>query len=123
MYIFLDILLTLCHLIIIGFNLLGWIWRRTRKMHLITIGLTFFSWFVMGIWYGWGYCFLTDWHWVVKGKLGETHLPASFISYMADKVTGIDFKPALVDQITVIFFFAATFLSLYFNFMHHKKAG
>ena len=121
MYYFLDIFLTLCHLIIIVFNLLGWIWRKTRKMHLLTIGLTFISWFVMGIWYGWGYCFLTDWHWKVKIKLGETNLPASFITYMADKVTGMHFNPGTIDLITVILFFAAIIVSLYFNFLYPKK--
>jgi len=84
----LDLLFTLAHLIIIAFNLFGWIWKKTRKAHLIVVGITLASWFILGIWKGWGYCFLTDWHWRVKEKLGETGLPDSFIKYMADKITG-----------------------------------
>ncbi|MBT3271653.1 MAG: DUF2784 family protein, partial [Spirochaetales bacterium] len=51
------------HSCVIIFNLTGWIWRKTRIPHLILIGLTAFSWFVLGIWYGFGYCPSTDWHW------------------------------------------------------------
>ena len=52
---------------------------KTRKLHLISLGLTTFSWLVPGIWYGFGYCFLTDRHWEIKEKFGQTGLPASFI--------------------------------------------
>src|SRR5215831_21312875 len=112
---FLDIFFTITHIILTLFNLTGWIWKRTRKLHLITLGLTLLSWFVLGLWYGWGYCFLTDWHWQVKEKLGEQNLPASFIKYYADKISGNDVDPALVDRVTLgclIFVVAA---ALYVN--------
>lgn len=112
----LDIFYTILHLVIIGFNLFGWIWPRTRKAHLIVITATAASWFILGIWYGWGYCPITDWQWEVKEKLGETNLPNSFIKYFADKITGKDFPPALVDKVTVGCLVAAIILSLYFNF-------
>ena len=95
---FLDILYTIIHLLIIGFNLFGWIWPRTRKAHLITIGVTAASWFILGIWFGWGYCPVTDWQWDVKEKLGERDLPASFITYFANKLTGKDFSDHLVNE-------------------------
>jgi hypothetical protein len=115
MLVFIDILFTLLHLVIIGFNLFGWIWRRTRKAHLITVILTAGSWFLLGIWYGWGYCFLTDWHWNVKQKLGETNLPNSFIKYFADKVMGMDFRAQLVDQWTLGLFVAIVVVTIYVN--------
>src|SRR5688500_4808879 len=99
-----DFLFTLLHILIILFNLTGWIWKKTRKAHLIVVALTFASWFIMGIWYGWGYCFLTDWHWRIKEKNGETNLPDSFIKYMADKITGQDIDAGLIDLFTVILF-------------------
>ena len=118
---FLDILLSIAHISLTLFNLTGWIWKRTRKAHLVTLGLTLLSWFVFGIWYGWGYCFLTDWQWQVKEKLGETNLPASFIKYFADKITGKDFDPALVDNITLGCLVFAVAASLYVNFIRRKK--
>ena len=120
LYHVLDILLTLAHLVVILFNLFGWIWKSTRRIHLIFIGLTALSWFFLGIWFGWGYCFLTAWHWNVKSKLGETGLPASFIKYALDKITGQNWDSGLVDMITLISFVLAIVLSLYSNFFQKK---
>ena len=63
---FLDVLLTVFHLTLTLFNLTGWILKKTRKLHLVVLMVTAASWFVLGIWYGWGYCPLTDWHWQVR---------------------------------------------------------
>jgi hypothetical protein len=111
-----DIIFTFLHLALIGFNLLGWIWRRTRKAHLITVAATAASWFLLGIWFGMGYCPLTDWQWQVKEKLGEQDLPNSFIKYMADKLTGHNFDPSFIDMVTLISFLLAIILTIYFNF-------
>jgi len=117
---FLDILLSFTHIALIGFNLLGWIWKRTRRAHLITIALTGASWFVLGIWFGMGYCPITDWQWQVKEKLGERDLPNSFIKYMADKITGHDFDASFIDMVTLSCFIAAIVLSVYFNFFRRN---
>ena len=117
----LDIFYTIVHLVIIGFNLFAWIWPRTRRAHLIFAGITLLSWVVLGIWFGFGYCPVTDWQWDVKTKLGETNLPNSFVKYYADKLTGNNFDPDLVDSVTLWSFLAAIALSVYFNFFHHKK--
>jgi len=117
----LDVFYTIVHLAITGFNLLGWIWPKTRKAHLITAGITLVCWFGLGIWYGFGYCPVTDWQWEVKRKLGETHLPDSFIKYFADKITGQDFDPQLVNQLTLWLFIVAIGLSVYFNFFKRGR--
>ena len=97
MYLFLDALLSLLHLLVIVFVLTGWAMKRTRKAHLILLGLTLFSWLGLGYRYGLGYCPLTDWHWQVKRKLGETGLPSSYIKYYLDSGTGADWNSSLVD--------------------------
>lgn len=97
------------------FNTLGWIFRRTRKWNLLTLSLTAFSWFVLGIWYGWGYCFCTDWHWQVREKLGYTTHSNSYIQFLVQQLTGIRFPEKLVDTVTVIVFFASLVLSLCVN--------
>jgi hypothetical protein len=51
------------------FNCVGWAWRRTRRLHLIAVGLTAASWVGLGARYGWGYCPCTDWHWQVREQL------------------------------------------------------
>jgi hypothetical protein len=117
----LDLLLTLLHLIIIVFNLFGWIFPVTRKANFICILLTAFCWFVLGIWFGWGYCPITDWQWRVKEQLGETNLPASFITYYADKITGRHFSDNFINVLTLTFFALAIMCSVYFNFFSRRK--
>ncbi len=118
---FLDVLLSMLHFLIIGFNLLGWIFPATRRLHFIFILLTACSWFILGIWFGIGYCPITDWQWQVKEKLGESDLPGSFITYFANKITGRNFSDDLVSRLTLIFFVLAVLLSVYFNFIKRKK--
>ena len=113
----LDIFLTFVHLIIIGFNLFGWIWPATRKMHFICVLVTAASWGILGIWFGMGYCPVTDWQWRVKEKLGEHNLPASFIKYYADKITGKSISSSLFDLVTAVCFGIAALLSIYVNFI------
>src|SRR5690606_32041581 len=48
------------HTVLILFNCFGWIVPRLRKWNLIVLLLTAFSWFVLGIWYGRGYCVRAD---------------------------------------------------------------
>jgi hypothetical protein len=116
----LDLLLTLLHFVIIGFNLLGWIWKRTRKLHLIVVCATAACWFILGIWFGIGYCPITDWDWQIKEKLGENNLPNSFIKYYADRIMEHPVNANLVDILTAAGFFAAVILAVYFNFIKKR---
>ena len=121
--ILLDFAFTVLHLLIIGFNLFGWIWRPLRKAHLVLVLLTAASWLGLGFWFGIGYCPITDWQWRIKRKLGETDLPASFIKYFTDKVTGADLDAGLIDLITVVFFVMAAAVSVYLNILRGKRRG
>jgi len=114
---FLDILFTIVHLSIVLFNLFGWIPKATRRAHFICILLTAASWFLLGIWFGIGYCPFTDWQWQVKEKLGERNLPNNFIEYVAEKISGRHFDAGFVDAVTAISFALAVVLSIYVNFI------
>ncbi len=112
----LDSFYTLLHLLIIGFNLVGWAWPATRRWHLYGVLLTAASWLVLGIWHGIGYCPITDWQWEVKTHLGEHNLPSSFIKYQLDKLMGIESDPVWIDTITAVSFGVVFFIALYLNF-------
>ncbi len=118
-----DVLFLALHAALIGFNMLGWAWRRTRRLHLVTIGATLLSWFGLGVVYGWGYCPLTDWHWRIKRTLGETDLPASWIKYHLDWITGLDWSPALVDSVVVAAALAALGLSVACNVRDRRRTN
>lgn len=115
MYEFLNIAFIIFHTALILFNLFGWIWRRTRRWNLATLLLTAFSWFVLGLWYGWGYCPCTDWHWQVRRELGYTDMPNSYIKFLVELWTGIEVSAYTVDLWTGILFGLALLISLYVN--------
>jgi len=114
-YKFLDIFFVVFHTSLILFNCFGWILKVTRKANLVTLLLTGFSWFVLGIFFGIGFCPLTEWHFRVLEKLGHYSLPNSYIKYLADRLTGLDFNPKLVDTSTAICFFTALIISIVVN--------
>ena len=109
------------HTAIIFFNTFGWIFKKTRKWNLATLLITAFSWFVMGIWYGWGYCFCTDWHWDVRRALGYHDQSNSYVHFLVLKLTGINFSTRLVDLVTVSVFFVSLALSIGVNTYDYIK--
>lgn len=122
----LDIFYFILHLLIISFNLFGWMWKRLLRIHLVFIALTALSWFGLGLWFGIGYCPVTDWHWQVKEQLGETGLPSSFITYLMELVLQTEINPAVADWVTVIGFVLAAVISIYRNIKLgpvHGRAG
>ncbi len=115
MYAFLDKFFFVFHSAWIVFLLLGWMWKKTRPANLIIIVLTAFSWFILGIWYGYGYCPSTDWHWQVRAKLGFHDLPSSYTKFLIDTFTGWDVSQQTVDIVTLILLVLALGASLYLN--------
>mgnify|MGYP001555982109 CR=1 FL=1 len=109
------------HTCLIFFNVFGWIFRKTRRWNLLTLIITAFSWFLLGIWYGWGYCLCTDWHWEVRRHLGFHDSSRSYIHFLLLEMTGRNFPPDLVEQLTGLIFFICLFLSLVFNIRDWKK--
>jgi hypothetical protein len=98
------------------FNLFGWIWKKTRKLNLITLLLTGGSWLFLGLIVGTiGYCPLTDWHFTILEKLGRTGLPNSYIKYLIDRLTNLNISESITDKITMWSFFAALSISIFFN--------
>lgn len=84
-----------------AFNLTGWIWPRTRKLHLATMAATLFSWIGMGAWRGWGYCLCTDWHFQIRRQLGIHAQESSYTQLLFNQVPGVHVSRQLADVITV----------------------
>lgn len=119
-----DYFLSFLHILLIVFNLFGWIFPKIRKYHFISLLLVLFSWTVLGIFFGMGYCPLTHLQWNVKEKLGYTDLPYSYIKYIFDSISLSNISERTVDIITVVTFVLCFLLSIYVNFLKkktHKK--
>ncbi|MCO4794253.1 MAG: DUF2784 domain-containing protein [Bacteriovoracaceae bacterium] len=121
MFIFLDWFFTIFHTLFTIFNLVGWIHPITRKTHLITIALTLFSWIVMGYFYGFGYCFLTDWHYQVLKKLGHQNLPHSYITFLIERISGVKLEDKLVIDTTMWTFGLVVALSIFIQVKVKRK--
>jgi hypothetical protein len=111
----LDVLFFGFHSVFILFNVFGWIVPRWRRLHLFALLITAFSWFGLGIWFGWGYCLCTDWHWQIREQLGYQDMSSSYVHFLIFKLTGFDLSVQLVDTVTVAVFFIALAISLYFH--------
>lgn len=111
----LDLFFTIFHILLILFNLFGWIHKKTRLANLITLTLTAGSWSILGIFYGFGYCPLTAWHFKILEKLGNNNLPDSYIKYLIDSLFNTNINAKIVDVLTLIFFIVAFSLSVILN--------
>jgi len=116
-----DIFFTVFHTLLILFNLFAWIWKPLRRWHFATITLTLGSWVILGIWYGWGYCPLTDWHWDILREMGKTDLPNSYITFIIKRLSGFVVNPNLVDTMTLTLALLAFAVSIKVNFFPGKK--
>ena len=98
----------------IAFICFGWIWRRTRRWHLVAVSLTVLSWFGLGLRYGWGYCPLTDWHWEVRARMGHRD-PPSYVQLLIRELSGIDVGPIEADlsAVTTLAVVAVLSVTLY----------
>ncbi|MDZ7689822.1 MAG: DUF2784 family protein [Balneolaceae bacterium] len=84
--------------------------------------MTGFSWIILGIWYGFGYCPCTHWHWMVRRELGHYDMPNSYIKFLVDLFTGWDVHAVLVDWATGLCFLAAFAASAYVNFFKNSSS-
>jgi hypothetical protein len=116
-----DIFFFVFHIALILFNLFGWLFRQTRKWNLVTLGSTAFSWFVLGIFSGFGYCFLTDWHWEIRHQLGYENPYNSYIQFLISTLLPISISDKMVDTITAASFFLALIASIVTNFQDWRK--
>jgi Protein of Unknown function (DUF2784) len=98
----------------IALTCLGWIWRRTRPWQLAAALLTALSWFGLGLWYGWGYCPCTDWHWRVRARLGFDD-PPSYIQLLIRELSGIALEARSADALALVTLAAATLLGMTFS--------
>ncbi|MBL7700742.1 MAG: DUF2784 domain-containing protein [Ferruginibacter sp.] len=122
-YQFLNIFFFVFHTAFTLFNCVGWAFAKARKLHLFTMLLTVFSWFVLGIWYGWGYCACTEWHGQAREALGHQDRSNSYIHFLLLKLTGKNVDPQLVENATLIIFIACFVLNVVFHLIQRRKTA
>ena len=86
-----------------------------RPAHLVLSLLTLGSWFVLGRWMGEGYCPVSDWHWKIKGAIGEGRPTVTYITFILRKITRTELDSNQVDRVVVVVTITVTLLSLFLN--------
>lgn len=107
------------------FNIFGWMHPFTRKISYYTILLTWISWIGGGLFYGWGYCFLTDWHYSILIASGFSDLPDSFIEFLLWKLNIHYFSPKIIEILTlgVFILISCGAFCMYINTAKKRKNG
>jgi len=106
-----NIFFHLIHLAIVFFFLFGWLSSKTLLAHFLLSILILFSWSGLGIFYGFGYCLVTDIQWKIKKRMGQEPYTEYYIKYMLDKLTGLDLNSHTVNAITTYTFFIILLMS------------
>ena len=103
------------HIFIILFVATGWIFSALLPYHLALISLTLACWFILGIWFGFGYCPISDWHWKFKGAVGEGRPDGSYIYVVLQRFSQRKLNAAVVDKVVLIGTLAIMGISLFLN--------
>src|SRR5660397_111289 len=82
-----------------------------------------FSWVVLGCWKGFGYCFLTDWHYDVLRKLGKTGMPNSYIAFLIKTFSGWMPDENLVEILTLALTLVALSCTIWVNFIPSRSTS
>lgn len=109
------------HTALIFFNVFGWLWKRTRRWNLITLGLTAVSWLLMGLWYGIGYCVCTDVHYRIRTAMGIDDPSGSYLQLLIWKLSGWWPAESLVNTWAGIVFGAAVLGSVVTNVLDWRR--
>jgi len=97
-----NIALHWLHLAIVAGASVGWIFCETRLATLALQAGIALSWLAIGPLAGkpLGYCLVTGLQRRLRRGLGLAEWPGGYMKYLADRVTGRDCDPALVDRWT-----------------------
>lgn len=109
----LNIFFHIMHLSIIFFFLFGWLFITTQEAHFVLAVFILASWYGLGIYFGFGYCLVTDLQWKIKKLLGQAPPTEFYVKYMIDKITGLDTNPTIINGLTTSIYFAILILSVF----------
>jgi hypothetical protein len=109
------------HSALMVFLVLGWMFAKTRRLHLIAVMATACSWFIFGLWKGIGYCLCTDLHMQVREALGIHDRSRMYVQLMIESMTGVRLEDRAMMWITGGSFALATVMSIWLNVRDGRK--
>ena len=107
----LDLAMNMIHITIIMINAFGWIFEKTRKLSVFMILITIFCWTILGVFFGLGYCPLTQMHADYLYNNYQYLLPFSYIDYIFITNFGFKVSTKFLSLCSILVVFLSLYLS------------
>ncbi|MBK6966045.1 MAG: DUF2784 family protein [Bacteroidales bacterium] len=120
---FVDLVLDFSHIALMLFIVFGWLMPRLRLLHLSVVLVTGSSWLIFAHANGLANCILTDWHYQILRKLGETNLPETYAQYTLKRLTGISIQKNTAFTITRLCWLISLIISSIQTYREHWQTG
>ena len=103
-----NALMHFAHLSFVIFCMIGWL-LPYQWLYLAAMVGVLLSWFGLGIFFGFGYCFLTAIHWRIRRRLGIVDRTDSYVEWLVNRIGVYSFSKNTINQLTMILFFLGLF--------------
>ena len=115
-----DLIFNILHIAVILINCLGWTYKPVKKFSLYLILITLFSWSIVGIFGGIGFCPITYLHSKYLLSNHDYILPFSYLDYIFINNLDFDISSRTISLISIIVIFSSLYLSLAKNNIKSK---
>lgn len=120
---FVDLVLDISHIVLMLFIAFGWLMPRLRLLHLTVVLATGSSWLIFAHANGLANCILTDWHYQILRRLGETNLPETYAQYVLQRLTGLTIQKNIAMSVTRSGWLISLILSSVIAYRKHWSPG
>lgn len=114
--------LDISHVALMLFIAFGWLVPQLRKTHLFVVLVTGSSWLIFSNGNGIANCIITDWHYHILRKLGETKLPETYAQYVLQRLTGFTIQKNIAMSVTRSGWLISLILSAVMAYRQHGQA-
>ena len=121
-YTSIDSFFNLLHVFVVLVNCFGWAYKGTLKLNLAFLVITISSWCLLGIFYGIGFCFLTELHSIALNSIVYTKIPFSYLDYLLIERIGIKIDSTSISLISISAIFLSLTISIKKNFKEASKS-
>ena len=111
-----DNIFNILHILAILINCFGWAFSKTLKLNLSFLLLTISSWSILGLFFGIGFCFLTEVHSLALGLIGSPSINFSYLDYLLLVKLKIPISSNTISILSILAVFISLGISIKKNF-------
>jgi len=107
-----DNIFNILHILAILINCFGWAFSKTLKLNLWLLLLTISSWSILGLFFGIGFCFLTEVHSFALGLMGRPSISFSYLDYLLLVKLKIPISSNIISILSILAVFTSLGISI-----------